>query len=218
MGRSIPQSKGCKVIRVTQEHDMTTKSGLLWLTGVARDIPRHIPILLRSSIPCIGGSRWVRFNLRQYPTTSPARLRVLHARWQRVFTNYSRICDIVHEKGGRWVIECPDGNAHWNNPLVLDFLAEIGSPMYEAKATGYAFGLRAVHGQKAGLPMRRAWLIEGDIPLFQRCWRSPVLARDTVHAQATGSNTIGTGKCTEAFVRTMHSMPFPKRPNESSLV
>ena len=29
MGRSIPQSEGCKVIRVTQEHDMTTKSGLL---------------------------------------------------------------------------------------------------------------------------------------------------------------------------------------------
>ena len=28
MGRSIPQSEGCKVIRVIQEHDMTTKNGL----------------------------------------------------------------------------------------------------------------------------------------------------------------------------------------------
>ena len=44
MGRSIPQSKGCKVIRVTQEHDMTTERGLLWLLGVVRDVPRHIPI------------------------------------------------------------------------------------------------------------------------------------------------------------------------------
>ena len=28
MGRSIPQSEGCKVIRVIQEHDMTNKNGL----------------------------------------------------------------------------------------------------------------------------------------------------------------------------------------------
>ena len=45
MGRSIPQSQGCHVIRVTSAHDMTTEKGLLWLVGAIRQIPKHIPVL-----------------------------------------------------------------------------------------------------------------------------------------------------------------------------
>ena len=140
-----------------------------------------------------------------------------------MFTNYSRICEIVLKRGGHWAIELPDGNAYWNNPLVLDFLKKIGSPIYEAKATGCAYGLRALHGQEAGRPMRRAWLIKGDIPLIpEMLEKSCPCPRDTVHAQATGSNTVETGKYTEAFVRTVHAMfsrmVASKRQNESSLV
>ena len=132
---------------------------------------------------------------------------MLRAQWRRMFTNYIRIWDIVHKRGGYWAIEWPDGNAYWNNPLVLDFLAKIGLPIYEARATGCAYGLRAVHGREAGQPMPRAWLIKGNISLIPHMLeKSCPCAKDTVHAQATGSNTEETGKYTEAFVRTVHSM------------
>ena len=186
---------------------MTTESGLRWLTGVIRDIPRRIPILLWGSIPCTGGSRWVRFNLKQYPTTFPARLRMLRAQWRRMFTNFTKVWDIIAKRGGYWSIEWPDGNAYWNNPLVLDFLAKVGSPIYQAIVAGCAYNLRALYGQEAGQLMGRAWLIKGNIDLIPQMLEKPCSCpKGTEHAVATGSNTEVTGKYTEAFVRTVHSM------------
>ena len=51
-----------------------------------------------------------------------------------MFTNFTKIWEVILRRGGYWAIEWPDGNAYWNNPLVLDFLAKVGSPIYEAKA------------------------------------------------------------------------------------
>ena len=70
MGKSTSHSVGCKVIRVTSEHDMTTERGLLWLLDQIRGIPKHLPILLWGSIPCTGGTAWTRLNIKQYPDIS----------------------------------------------------------------------------------------------------------------------------------------------------
>ena len=76
MGKKTPDSKGCKVIRVTTTHEQTTEEGYNWLIGQIKQIPNHIPILLWGSIPCTGGTPWARYNLRKYPETFPKRQKV----------------------------------------------------------------------------------------------------------------------------------------------
>ena len=65
MGQKIRESRGCKVIRVTEDHDQTTDAGCNWLLRKIAKIPKHLPILLWGSIPCTGGTPWARFNLRK---------------------------------------------------------------------------------------------------------------------------------------------------------
>ena len=105
MGRPTAQSKGCRVIRVTSEHDQTTKQGLSWLLEEIRGIPRNIPILLWGSIPCTGGSPYTRLNLKQYPDTFPARLRMIRAEWRKIFHNFMCVRDVVIPRGGYWTLE-----------------------------------------------------------------------------------------------------------------
>ena len=124
-----------------------------------------------------------------------------------MFINYTKVCEVILKRGGHWALEWPEGNVYWNSPLVLEFLGKIGSPIYEASATGCAFGLKAKFGQVAGLPMRRAWMIKSNIPILYEVLNKPCCCpRDTNHVQATGSNTVETGKYTLPFVSAIHSM------------
>ena len=46
MRKRTPESRGCKVIRVTSSHDQTTEEGVKWLLNEIKRIPNRIPILL----------------------------------------------------------------------------------------------------------------------------------------------------------------------------
>ena len=54
MGNATSASNGCKVVRLTKEHDLTTKAGLQYALGEVRKAERG-KLLLWSSIPCTGG-------------------------------------------------------------------------------------------------------------------------------------------------------------------
>ena len=112
-----------------------------------------------------------------------------------MFLNYSRVCDVILRRGGYWAIEWPVDCAYWNSPLVQELMTNVGKPIYQARATGCAFGLKARHGQVAGLPMSRAWTIKGNMPLIPEMLnKSCCCPPNTVHAQASGANTEETGK------------------------
>ena len=91
--------------------------------------------------------------------------------------------------------------------MVKEFFDKIGSPIYQARATGCAFNLRAAYGQEAGQLMGRAWLIKGNIDLIPQMLDRPCTCpKGTQHAVAVGRNTEHTGKYTEEVVRTIHCM------------
>ena len=88
-----------------------------------------------------------------------------------------------------------------------EFLEKVGSPIYQAKATGCAFNLRAAFGPDAGVLMKRAWQIVGNIDLIPQMLDRPCTCPEgTEHAVAEGRNTEHTGKYTQEFVRTVHCM------------
>ena len=79
--------------------------------------------------------------------------------------------------------------------------------VYQATATGCAFGLRAMYGPMKSYPMSKAWLIKGNLPLIPNyLHKSCRCEPQTKHAPASGANTEGTGRYTETFVNSVHSM------------
>ena len=67
IGQPTKHSKGCKVIRITKEHDLTTKSGLEFTVKAIKGELKKISgkrITLWVSIPCTGGSPWQNINQR----------------------------------------------------------------------------------------------------------------------------------------------------------
>ena len=82
---------------------------------------------------------------------------MLRSAWRKLFTNFTKVWNVIARRGGYWCIEWPDGNAYWENPLVKEFFDKVGSPIYQARAAGCAYNLRAAYGQEAGQLMGRAW-------------------------------------------------------------
>ena len=119
----------------------------------------------------------------------------------------ARVCDVVRQRGGYWAIEWPSLCAYWESPLVQDFMKRVGKPIFQATATGCAFGLKAIYGKVAGFPMSKAWMIKGNMPLISEALRKPCGCNPcVVHAQASGANTEVTGRYTPAFVASVHTM------------
>ena len=97
--------------------------------------------------------------------------------------------------------------AYWDNPFVQEFLENTGKPIYQATATGCAFGLKAEYGSVAGLPMSKAWMIKGNLPLIPEILHHQCGCKPTViHAPASGANTEDTGRYTSSFVHSVHDM------------
>ena len=207
MGRSTVESKGCKVIRVTEEHDQTTEAGFQWLVDQVGQIPKDKPIFLWGSIPCTGGTPWARYNLRRYPDTFPARLRMLRTQWRRMTYNFYRMVDLVRKRRGDWALEWPSRCEYWQSPQVLDFLRRQKSQVYEATATGCAFNLRAKYGKEKGRKMNKAWHVKSSMSnVAEFLDRSCTCPSNYVHAKAEGQNTVITGCYTPEFVAAVHRM------------
>ena len=218
MGKRTPESKGCKVIRVTTSHDQTTEAGYRWLLDQVRKIPKHIPILLWGSIPCTGGTPWARYNLRRYPHTFPARLRRLRAEWRKLICNFFRLSDIIRHRNGYWALEWPSRCSYWESPQVEQFLRTQRGTTFEATATGCAFGLRAISGPLRNHPMSKAWHVKGTSPTTAEYLNRNCQCESNIkHAPTSGANTAHTGRYTSAFVTAIHRMfhEATKRRNET---
>ena len=205
MGKKTPDSKGCKVIRVTTNHDQTTEEGYNWLIGQIKQIPNHIPILLWGSIPCTGGTPWARYNLRKYPETFPKRLRKLRAEWRILTYNFQRVSEIIKRRQGHWALEWPTKCSYWESPNVTQFLRNQKEHIYIAKATGCAFNLTAIAGPLRSHPMSKSWFVKGTLPTIEKYLdRSCQCSSDVQHAPAEGANTAHSGRYTTAFVTAIH--------------
>ena len=163
--------------------------------------------MLWGSIPCTGGTPWARYNLRRYPDTFPKRLRRLRAEWRMLTYNFFRVSNIIQQRKGHWVIEWPSRCSYWESPIVKQFLIKQNVHIYQAKATGCAFGLKAISGPLRNYPMSKSWLIKGTLPnIEEHLHRDCPCERCATHAPTTGANTAHSGRYTARFVASIHRM------------
>ena len=155
MGRRTPHSEGCKVIRLTEQLDMTTAAGLEYALAQADEAGDHCH--LWSSIPCTGGSPWQKHNIRVGGRRALQKVRAHIQLAMKLWRNLQILAHRVINNGGTVTIEWPDKCAYWNYGCVKRFLKK-----YDLKSCvvhGCAFGLTSIKPERRGKPILKPWRI-----------------------------------------------------------
>ena len=62
IGQKHQRSEGCLVVRITEDDDLTSSSGVDKALSIIEQYA-GLPILIWVSVPCTGGSQWQRLNM-----------------------------------------------------------------------------------------------------------------------------------------------------------
>ena len=125
MGRPHPWKKGCEVIRLTLDDDVTTDKGLERAMNSVDNKDPSFYIMLWGSIPCTGGSPRQRFNKTRGKATR--KLIAKHiAEFRKIWAAFEKVAVRCLECGGDVCIEWPTSCDYWRFRLVARFLRKHG--------------------------------------------------------------------------------------------
>ena len=119
LGVETKHSRGCKVVRLTEEEDVTAPRGI----SVALEAIAGPCTLLWGSIPCTGGCPWQKINRRR--PGGEARLRKHFKLFKRMWKSFEQVARDVLKAGGMVAIEWPKNCAYWKWPCVVALLQEL---------------------------------------------------------------------------------------------
>jgi hypothetical protein len=120
LGAATPQSAGCKVIRVTEEHDNLSKEGFQF----ALDAVSDSLCTLWVSLPCTGGSRLSSLN---WGKGESARIKIA-GHIKAFFDMLPRVRALAlacRERGGVVCFEHPGGCYYWETQVVKQLIDEL---------------------------------------------------------------------------------------------
>lgn len=146
LGQPIKESDGCNVIRLTEEHDVTTPAGLVF----AKKAVSVGNCLLWASMPCTGGSPWFNINAKRPGGLRPLRQHVMKFNliW-KAFVSTAKMC-LQH--GGMICIEWPTNCRYWRLHKVEQFLA--AHSLARVNVHGCVLGLASL---AHGMPIKKPW-------------------------------------------------------------
>jgi hypothetical protein len=196
IGQKWKESKGCRVERITEEHDVTTEHGLQHTLDIIANC--HGPnTVLVAAMPCTGGSPWQNFN-KQFPR---AREKIRnHIRvFKKIFASFLTCARALRAKGGHVVNEWPRFCSYWRLPMVRAAF-ELGI-MYEAQVDGCSVGLVNSEGK----PIKKPWTFKATSPTIISHLQSCKCPRDHEHAPCAGKETKRTEGYTDDLVRRLHA-------------
>jgi len=146
MGKPSRHSKGCEVVRLTIENDVTTEQG----HRMAMQSVDHPVVLLWASMPCTGGTPLRFINAR---TESARRKQKKHLEtFWKIWERFEKVARKCHESGGKLAVEWPAECQYWKEPRVFNFLQSIDG-MGMVRIDGCRFGLKDDHGD----PFKKPW-------------------------------------------------------------
>ena len=200
--RSNMVDNDCVVIRLTEEHDMTTEFGYMYAISRIREHEGH-HITLWGSMPCTGGSPWQYVNECMYYRNGDdkaiKRLRGLRTTFRKLFWAFRGLTDEVTQRGGTVCLEWPTPCQYWRDPQVREYL--LKNNMIRANLHGCAYGL--VNKKKQH--MKKPWSIATTSEEFAR---GIELKCDGTHrhVEARGRDCKLAEEYTDAFARRVHKL------------
>ena len=149
MGSQAPPN--CNVIRLTEEHDMTTDAGLQFaLKAINKE--NH---LLWVSIPCIGGLSFQEINRwKCNSSVYEERMEGYKEQFDALWANLVILASVNAANGGKLALEWPTGCKYWTYLEVNQLLKELGCA--KVHFHGCTLGLDAGNSDS---PILKPWTI-----------------------------------------------------------
>jgi hypothetical protein len=97
MGQPTKESSGCHVVRLTEDDDMTTRSGMAKAKAALRTAGPDV--MLWGSLPCTGGCTWQRYNATRGAQTE-AKIRAHWALFELLWDSFEEIARVCLSQGG----------------------------------------------------------------------------------------------------------------------
>ena len=193
-------ARGCKVIRCTEERDITKQENR---ASIRREVIQSVrgsgnmcPLLIWISIPCTGGSTWSYVNL-QHET---AREKVLHHRkeFKKIWSGVTDLINSISSIDFFIVIEWPLKCIYWGFDRVVKFCESF--KLLSIRFDGCSLGVMNLEG----IPIEKAWQLMGNCPevlnAFDKC-RCP---QNHEHVQGRGLDLKLTEEYTYQITDLIH--------------
>jgi hypothetical protein len=192
-------ANGALVIRLTEDIDMTSKSGLQFALAKARE---HPGALLMISMPCTLGTPWNNIN-KIRSKTHKKRTAALRVQYQALMTNATILARSVRSLGGHILREWPTGCTLWSDPLSVDFDNEF--ELTSVNIHGCALGLksRVVPGSFVKKPWTLKSTSQSILSAFAG-YKCPGPSETHVHTPCQGKDTKASEGYTPELAQLIH--------------
>ena len=201
LGRPSAHSKGCHVVRLTAEHDMTSPSGMaLAHNAIEHAVSDGKAIALWGSLPCTGGCPWIRLNTRRGPKTR-AKIAAHRSLFRVLFGNFATLARSVSDKGGIVSWEWPTQCDYWKYDIVLTLMHELS--MDTVRFNGCMFGLVSIAPRTVGVPISKPWTVASTHTQILNVLAKPC-DKTHNHTPCQGADTTRTEDYTPDLVRSIH--------------
>ena len=147
-------SKGCRLIRVTENEDGTTQGCRKWLAQEVQSFRESNPegeILLYASLPCVGGSPWGYIN--SLTDKGAERIEQQQKEFTKLFKSLQKIISEIDGPHFSIAFELSKNCKYWKWPMVQSFLKRQELKLYPFH--GCQFGVIDLDGN----PMKKGWMI-----------------------------------------------------------
>ena len=190
------QSRGCRVVRVTEQHDVTQQHGVDFVNKLV-DECEGTTTLLFAAIPCTGGSPWMNINIHK--PGGAARLRRHLKTFRMIWSTFASCARKLAAKGGKIAMEWPRGCRYWKYDFVIEFLAELN--MACVSFDGCMLNLRSKSSQEL---IKKPWQIATNCEELVKSFHGFLCDKSHSHVPCAGQNTRETESYSYEMVQTIH--------------
>ena len=159
LGQARHASRGCHVVRVTEQHDATKMS-------TVRKLVRQIhqlcdegggskELLIWASLPCTGGCSWQRLN----EAINPEKVQRHRDRYLTLFKSLKQVLRLTKRHKPALAIELPKSCQYWQYAAVQCLIKE--HQLVDTFCDGCMLGVTDQHG----IPIRKSWRLACTFPI-----------------------------------------------------
>jgi hypothetical protein len=196
LGRECADSKGCRIVRITEKEDFTLPSTL---RVVKLQLKRNV--LVWASLPCTGGCPWARVNLLRLGSTFRERLENHWTLFRALWANFVCVAEACIFHGGFVALEWPRGCSYWRLPEVVSFLEK--HLFEEVIVHGCAVGLASINTASLGKAILKPWRVVSNCPSILRMLDRQCCGGHE-HARCEGVDTKHSEGYTPEFASLVH--------------
>ena len=192
LGQNTSHSKGCRIIRITEEIGAATIEGAyLAAKGCSSN-----NAMIFAAIPCTGGSPFQHLN--KHKPDGMRKIREHIKEMLPLLRIFESLCHIAKDSNCKICMEWPTGCTYWSRDDVKSVIKRFD--LIKVNFHGCALGLTGIEGG----PLFKPWTFATDCPEIINIFQHVRCSRTHEHESVAGRNTKSTENYTIDFAAKIH--------------